>query len=124
MAGLAKTNRPRRKKGRVLKTPQANLRKTFGLHRPLLARMTGLSERSLASWEAGARLNKAGQRATTSVSRLLHALAEVVKKEAIAPWLDTPNPSLAGLKPVEVMERGETDRLWRMIFFLGSGVAS
>ena len=28
-----------------------------------------------------------------------------------------------GLKPLEVIERGEIDRLWNMIFYLESGVA-
>jgi hypothetical protein len=31
---------------------------------------------------------------------------------------------LGGLKPIEVIERGEVDRIWQMIFFLRSGVAS
>ena len=100
------------------------LRETYGLTRPVLARMTGLSERTLASWETGVPLNQAGQRAITSMQRLLKALAEVIKEKAIADWLDAPNPAFGGLKPIEVMERGEADRLWRMIFFLGSGVAS
>jgi hypothetical protein len=47
-----------------------------------------------------------------------------MRKEAIAGWLQTPVEGLANLKPVEVMERGETDRLWRMLFFLGSGTLS
>jgi transcriptional regulator with XRE-family HTH domain len=100
------------------------LREQFGLTRKLLARLTGLSERTLATWEAGGKLNPAGQRAIAAVERLLEALAEVVHKEAIAPWLDQPNEAFGGLKPVEVMERGEADRLWRMIYFLGSGTAS
>jgi hypothetical protein len=29
-----------------------------------------------------------------------------------------------GLKPLEVIERGEIDRLWNMIFHLESGVTS
>ena len=56
--------------------------------------------------------------------RLLKALAEVVRKDAIAPWLDTPNDAFGGLNPVELLERGESDRLWRMIYFLGSGSVS
>jgi len=54
----------------------------------------------------------------------LRDLAEVIRKEAIAIWLETPNEAFGGLKPVEVVERGEIDRLWRMIYFLGSGTAS
>lgn len=38
--------------------------------------------------------------------------------------LETPNPALDGLKPLEVIERGEIDPLWNMIFYLESGVGS
>jgi uncharacterized protein (DUF2384 family) len=100
------------------------LREDFRLTRKTLARMTGLSERTLATWEAGAKLSDSAGRVIISVERLLRALAEVVHKEAIAGWLERPNQELDNLKPVEVMERGETDRLWRMIYFLGSGTAS
>jgi hypothetical protein len=55
---------------------------------------------------------------------LLLALAEVIRKEAIPGWLETPSDGFGGLKPVEVVERGEGDRLWRMIYFLGSGTSS
>jgi hypothetical protein len=35
-----------------------------------------------------------------------------------------PRPAAFGeLKPLEVIERGEIDRLWNMIFYLESGVA-
>jgi Protein of unknown function (DUF2384) len=50
--------------------------------------------------------------------------AEVVRAEEIPRWLDTPNDAFDGLKPLEVIERGEIDRLWNMIFYLESGVAS
>ena len=32
------------------------------------------------------------------------------------------HPAFAGLKPVEVIERGESDRLWEMVYYLRSGV--
>ena len=101
-----------------------DLREEFGITRRMLARMTGLSERSLATWESGGKLNEAGRRALTGTERLLRALAEVVRMEAIAGWLETPNQSFDNLKPVEVMERGQEDRLWRMIYLLGSGTLS
>jgi hypothetical protein len=55
---------------------------------------------------------------------LMARLAEVVADDEIPRWLDTPNPAFDGLKPLEVIERGEVDRLWNMIFYLESGVAS
>ena len=86
--------------------------------------MTGLSERTVATWEDGGRINDADVRAIKAVERFLGELAEVVRQEAIVPWLETPNEAFGHLKPIEVIERGEMDRLWRMLYFLGSGAAS
>jgi hypothetical protein len=61
---------------------------------------------------------------TKELDALVTRLAEVVADDEIPRWLDTPNPAFDGLKPLEVIERGEIDRLWNMIFYLESGVAS
>jgi hypothetical protein len=39
-------------------------------------------------------------------------------------WFRAPNLAFDGLKPVEVIERGESDRLWEMAYYLRSGVPS
>ena len=57
-------------------------------------------------------------------SALTNALAEVMKEESLGKWLQTPNPAFDGLKPLEVIDRGQTERLWSMIYFLRSGVPS
>jgi hypothetical protein len=36
--------------------------------------------------------------------------------------MTTPCEELGSLKPVEVLERGEVDRLWRMVYLMGSGM--
>jgi hypothetical protein len=36
-------------------------------------------------------------------------------------WLTTPNEAFGDLKPIEVIERGEVDRIWRMIYYIESG---
>ncbi len=127
MAGATKADKKQRietKPPRQAKGAVSPLRAEFGLTRKTLARMTGLSERTLATWEAGGTLNDAGQRVLVAAERLLRALAEVIRKEAIAEWLEQPNDGFGGFKPLEVLERGEADRLWRMIYFVGSGTAS
>jgi hypothetical protein len=53
--------------------------------------------------------------------KLRTTLARLVKPAAIGPWLETPNPAFAGSTPSQVIERGETDRFWRMIYELESG---
>jgi hypothetical protein len=55
------------------------------------------------------------------MSRLFDALAEVVPASQIGPWLDIPNPAFEGSTPLQVIERGESDRLWRMIWELRNG---
>jgi hypothetical protein len=55
------------------------------------------------------------------ITRISDALAEVMDKGIIGKWLQTPNEAFDGLKPLEVIERGEIDRIWQMIYFLRSG---
>lgn len=85
--------------------------------------MLPVSVRSLATLERGAAPTEAVTRRLTELERLVKALAEVMKKESIGRWLRTPNPAFAESTPAEVVERGEADRLWAMIYFLRSGVA-
>lgn len=62
------------------------------------------------------------QRPYTEVARLYEALGEVVESDSTGPWFVTPNEAFGGLKPVELIERGEIDRLWDMVYRLQSGV--
>ena len=55
------------------------------------------------------------------VTRLFDALADIIDKKVIGQWLQWPNQQFDGLTPLQVMERGETDRLWRMIWQLREG---
>jgi len=55
------------------------------------------------------------------MSRLFDVLAEVVPASQIGSWLDTPNPAFEGSTTLQVIERGESDRLWRMGWELRSG---
>lgn len=56
--------------------------------------------------------------------RLEAALAKVMNVKALGKWFEEPNPAFDGLKPLEVIERGEIDRLWAMIHQLESGTPS
>jgi hypothetical protein len=65
-----------------------------------------------------------GLRRIRETERFQARLAEVVRREEIPNWLDATNDAFRGLKPLEVIERGEIDRLWNMIYYLDSGVTS
>jgi len=96
-------------------------RSRIGMPRTTFARLMSMSERSLADYEAGKPLTETVRRRLTEVERLQQALARVVRSEAIGPWLQEPNAAFDGLKPLEVIERGQTDRIWRMVHYLESG---
>ncbi|APW61606.1 helix-turn-helix domain-containing protein [Paludisphaera borealis] len=100
------------------------VRSRLGLSRKLFSRLAGFSERAVADWESGKPLSEPAVRRIKELERFRERLAEVVAAEAIPVWLDTPNAAFDGLKPLEVIERGEIDRLWNMIFYLESGIAS
>lgn len=102
----------------------AALRAKMGLARKTFSRLAGFSERAIADWESGKSLSEPGLRRVREIERFQQRLAEVISSEAIPAWLETPNDAFDGLKPLEVIERGEIDRLWNMIFYLESGVAS
>lgn len=84
-------------------------------------RLVGTSRRTVATWLAGDPPNRANQRNVSEMFRLFEALAEVVPASQIGPWLDIPNPAFDGSTPLQVIERGESDRLWRMIWELRMG---
>jgi hypothetical protein len=101
----------------------AAVRAKLRLPRKTFSRMTGFSERAIAGWESGkAPISEPGLRRIREIERFQERLAQVVDAEAIPAWLETPNPAFDDLKPLEVIERGEIDRLWNMLFYLESGV--
>jgi transcriptional regulator with XRE-family HTH domain len=102
----------------------AKLRKELGLSRREFSRLTGYSERAVANWEGGRTPDAPALRRIKEIDRLRSRLSQVIKPAFIPEWLSTPNDGFDGLKPLEVMERGEVDRLWDMIFYLESGIAS
>jgi antitoxin Xre/MbcA/ParS-like protein len=52
---------------------------------------------------------------------LFDALSDIIKARSIGPWLQRPNDAFDGSTPLQVMERGENDRLWRMIWQIREG---
>lgn len=102
----------------------SKLRGELGLSRADFGRMVGLSERSVASWEGGVELKPSSLRTIVEVARLHARLDEAFGSTTdLAVWLKSPNQAFGGSQPLQVIERGEIDRLWRMVYFLESGAA-
>lgn len=138
VAGAAKTSKQKtvyvlgvhrlvKHKGRasaVATSPKkSTLRELLKFNRALFARLIPVSERSLADIEKGKPASEPVRRSIAQLERLVSALEEVVEPSAIGDWLKHPNSAFDGLKPLEVIERGEIDRIWQMIYQLRSGVA-
>jgi hypothetical protein len=101
------------------------LRRAFGLNRPEFGRLLGYSERMLAMWETdGGKPNAVARRRYHELQRLFEELSRIIRPKHIPEWLDTPNRSFKGLKPVEVIERGRVDWLWQMIYESKYGIAT
>jgi DNA-binding transcriptional regulator YiaG len=100
----------------------ADLRKQLQLSQSVFARLLPVSLRTLATLESGRTPSEVVDRRLIELRRLMNALSEVLKKEAVGNWLQTPNNAFDNLKPIEVIERGESDRIWSMLYFLRSGV--
>lgn len=49
------------------------------------------------------------------LARLQRALVEILHVGSVDSWMETPNKSLDGFTPDDVIQRGEIDRIWRII---------
>jgi DNA-binding XRE family transcriptional regulator len=97
------------------------LQQRHRLSQTLLARLLDVSLRTASGLESRAVPPTQLRRSLTQVTRLCSALAEAMNAAYVGPWLDEPNEMLAGLKPVEAIERGRIDRVWQVVEGLRSG---
>jgi len=95
--------------------------KRYAVSYEALTRMTGFSLRAISNWSQGSKPSSSTSRRLTEIQRLFAALENLVSPAAIGPWLKDPNPAFDGSTPLQVIERGESDRIWRMVYELESG---
>jgi Protein of unknown function (DUF2384) len=96
-------------------------RNTFHLPQPALVRLTGFSPRSIAKWSQGELPSAKQEKALVEMDRLLDGLSRVMEPAQVGRWLKQPNTAFDGSTPLQVVERGELDRIWRMLYDLESG---
>src|SRR6266496_5843332 len=94
---------------------------TYGVTQEVFTRLTGFSPRAVAHWTKGRKPSTSTSRRLAELNRIFEALGQLAPKKTIGPWLKAPNPAFDGSTPLQVIERGETDRIWRMIYELQSG---
>jgi hypothetical protein len=96
-------------------------RQELCLTRKQFARLIGASGRAVAGWESDRPLSPVVQMSLRELEPLCRALIKIMKSKYVRQWLDTPNNAFSGLKPLDLIEHGELDRLWRMVFEVESG---
>src|SRR6478736_6197389 len=87
---------------------------SFGVTQDSFTRLTGFSPRAVAHWASGRTPGGSAQKRLNELTRLFDALSDMVDSKAIGAWLKEPNPAFDGSTPLQVIERGESDRLWRL----------
>lgn len=98
------------------------LRQKLGMAREVFGRLVDVSTRTIADVEASQKKVDKLQRNYIEVQRLCNVLGEVVDPACLGEWFKTPNDALSGFKPIEIIERGEIDRLWDLVYRLRSGI--
>ena len=53
---------------------------------------------------------------------LRKAISEIIYPEYVEVWFETPNHAFDGLTPTEVIENGNVDKIWDMVFRLKTGM--
>ena len=100
------------------------LRHKLDLTQKVMARVLGVTERTVIDLERGRALSEGIARRVTELDRLQRALGKVVRTKAIGTWLTTPNTAFDSDAPADLIASGKVDLLWKMIFELRSGVSS
>jgi len=93
----------------------------FGVRQETLSRMTGFSQRAVAEWAKGKEPSAPAKKVFIEMDRLLDRLARLMQPRDVGRWLKEPNPAFDGSTPVQVIERGQMDRIWRMLYYAESG---
>lgn len=101
-----------------------DLRGQLGFSQSELSRITGYSVSAIAAWEAGKPLSEAAKLKINETERLQKALCEILPANQLSDWMRSPNPAFEGQTPIQVIERGESDRIWQMIFQIDDNVAN
>ena len=96
--------------------------KRYHLVRHDLTRLTGYSQRAVDQWASGKQPAAPARKQLTELVRLFDALADLMTPKNIGAWLKAPNEAFENSTPLQVIERGEQDRIWQMIYHLQKGI--
>jgi len=109
----------------VSSKPEAfqDVRRSLGLTQQEMQRLVGISVRTISDIETGRKSpTRENARRFCEIARLRRELAVIIVPEAVDKWLHTPNDYFDGASPLELIERGEADRIWKLVWRIQDGV--
>ncbi len=91
-------------------------RRSVGVNRETFARLANCSERTLATYEKRKDLPAPIRPQVNEALRLVDALLEIIPVNELPGWLHAPNPGFGGQRPWTLIQKGERDVIWEMIY--------
>ena len=99
----------------------SGLAKEAGMNYDMLAKALSVSRRSISGWLSGQEPERINRVRINEFGRLVAELRTIIKPEKLKSWWSQPVANFGESTPLQVLERGETDRLWRMIWEIREG---
>jgi hypothetical protein len=99
----------------------SRLAKEAGMNYDMLAKALSVSRRSIGGWLSGREPERINRVRINEFGRLAAELHTIIKPEKLKTWWNQPVAKFGGSTPLQVLERGETDRIWRMIWEIREG---
>jgi len=93
----------------------------FQLTQAMLSGLTGMTFPSPTKSRPRLSLSQKQEKVLTELDRLLTALSRIMPPSSIGPWFGRPNPAFDKRSPLHLVQAGEKDRIWRMLYDLSSG---
>jgi transcriptional regulator with XRE-family HTH domain len=97
-------------------------REFFGLSQEEFARLVGSSARSVANWERGRPMSAQVRQTMTTLADIQVRLVNLIRPDYIGRWLRIQVPALGGVSPLEAIERGQAERVYRLLMGLEEGL--
>ena len=96
----------------------------FGLDRKALASCMAVNPKTIERWEEGVEPGEGALRSLEKLEAIYLMASSLLKKGRMKTWFQSPNPSLSSEKPIELLSRGELDRVRNVLGMLEWGIYS
>ena len=90
-----------------------------------IASCLAVHPKTILRWQEGtAQPNEAGLRVLDKLQAIHKLAARLLKRDALKMWFQTPNETLGGKRPIELLARGELDQVRNVLGMLEWGIYS